>query len=225
MTGQPRVALISAVTAAMRPAAQAISERIPEAETWNLLDDRLLSDAEASGGLTEDLKARMDRLIQHALVERADAVLLTCSLYSSVAQNTSAPVPVLGPDESAFAEIAAANDSSVLVVASFDSARDDTMARLQAVLDGAEVRTKVFGVSAPAAMAATKVGDQAALVATLREALEGHLDDVDTVFLAQYSLAPAGEELARIFGVKVFSGPASAAKAIHAALTPKDASS
>ena len=45
----PTVALIHATPAAMAPARAAFADRFPEARLWNLLDDLLISDAEAAG--------------------------------------------------------------------------------------------------------------------------------------------------------------------------------
>jgi len=210
---QPRVALISAVPAAIPPATEALSERFPRAEVWNILDDRLLSDADAAGGLTPELRARMNQLIDHALMGGASSVLLTCSLYGEVARDYVSDVPVLAPDESAFDEIIAGRFESVLVVASFDSARDDSVARLRNALDSAGVSTAVLGQTIPAAMTATKSGDRSALVTALRDGLT-NVNGVSAIFLAQYSLAPAAVELAAAVRRPVLAGPISAATAL-----------
>ncbi|MCK2035865.1 aspartate/glutamate racemase family protein [Microbacterium sp. SSW1-49] len=215
MTTPPRIALISAVTAAIAPARSALDELYPEAEVWNILDDRLLSDADDRGGLDDALRARMVRLIDHALAEGADGVLLTCSLYGPVASDVRRDAPVLAPDEAAFREIAMAGYGTVLVVASFDGARDDSVERLETTLHEAGSATAVTGITVPAAMAATKAQDSRALVAALSDACAPHAAQMDAVFLAQYSLAPAARELADVLGIPVLSGPASSAVALR----------
>lgn len=222
MTSAPRIALISAVTAAIAPATAALDELYPEAEVWNILDDRLLGDADARGGLDDALRSRMTRLIDHALAEGADGVLLTCSLYGPVVADVVRDVPVLAPDEAAFAEITDAGYDRVLVVASFDGAKDDSVARLRATLTEAGADTVVTGIAVPAAKAATAVQDSAALVAALVEACRPIAADVDAIFLAQYSLAPAGPALSTALGRPVLSGPASSAVALRHRLTPTD---
>lgn len=219
MTTPPRIALISAVTAAIAPARSALDELYPEAEVWNILDDRLLSDADDRGGLDDALRARMVRLIDHALAEGADGVLLTCSLYGPVASDVRRDAPVLAPDEAAFREIAMAGYGSVLVVASFEGARDDSVERLEETLREAGSATAVTGIAVPAAMAATKAQDSRALLAALSEACAPHTPKVDAVFLAQYSLAPAAHDLALALGIPVLSGPASSAVALRGLLT------
>ena len=47
---EPRIALISATPLAIAPATAAITAALPAATVWNLLDDRLLADAQTEGG-------------------------------------------------------------------------------------------------------------------------------------------------------------------------------
>ncbi|MFC5947496.1 hypothetical protein ACFQH9_04305 [Pseudonocardia lutea] len=215
MSAAPKIALISAVPAAIAPAEAALRAALPDAVVWNILDDRLLADADSRGGLDDVLRLRMQRLIAHAVAEDVDGVLLTCSLYGPVAQQTDAAVPVMAPDEAAFADIAAAGHASVLVLASFDNARDDSVQRLEAAVRAAGVTVRVTGRSVPAAMTASRAGDQGALVTALVEACVDRPADVDAVFLAQYSLAPAGDALQQTIGLPVLSGPKSAAAALR----------
>jgi hypothetical protein len=55
-------------------------------------------------------------------------------------------------------------------------------------------------------------------VAALTDGLAGHTDGADAVFLAQYSLAPAGAQLEDAIGIPVVSGPKSSAMALRRAL-------
>ncbi|WP_236796991.1 aspartate/glutamate racemase family protein [Amycolatopsis sp. GM8] len=213
MSPAPKIALINAVPAAIPPAQAALHDSLPDAVVWNILDDRLLVDADSRGGLDAGLRRRMRRLIDHALAEDADGVLLTCSLYGPVAQGTHAGVPVMASDEAAFADIARAGYASVLVLASFDGARDDTVRRLETALREAGASSRVVGLSVPAAMDATKAGDHDALVTALVKACANR--PADAVYLAQYSLAPAGNALQEAVGVPVISGPKSAAAALR----------
>lgn len=163
----PRIALISATTAAIAPAVGALSAEFPEADPWNILDDKLLPDAERAGGVTPALAARMRQLISYAASD-ADAVLLTCSMYGFVAAEDH-PVPVLAPDEAAFEE--ARGYQRVLVVASLESALRDTLARLSHP-DATGV------VTSP-----SSIGDACTSYSA------------DAVLLAQYSLTPSAPTL------------------------------
>ncbi|MCU1417432.1 MAG: Asp/Glu racemase [Schumannella sp.] len=215
----PRVALISATVAAIAPATSELTAALPGVEVWNLLDDRLLSDANGAGGLTPQLDERMRRLIDHAVDGGADGILLTCSLYGPVAVRSSAPIPVLAPDQAAFDELVAGRFAGVLVVASFGAALADSVSRLEQVFRDAGISTAVTGVVVDAAFPLARGTASEDLDEVLIGACLPALTGVDAIFLAQYSLAPAASALAAGTGVQVVSGPASAARLLQRSLT------
>lgn len=211
MTANPRIALIHATPASIAPAVTALAADFPAAEPWNLMDDKLLGDADAAGGLTTELRQRMRRLIEHAVGGGCDGVLLTCSLYGPVALATQAAVPVLAPDQAAFDTLAGGGYKSIMVVASFETALLDAQRRLTEFLGEGEVA--VSGVVADGAFAAAKAADTDRLAASLSAAVHG--TTAEAVFLAQYSLAPATEAVAAAVEVPVITGPACAAVALR----------
>ncbi|MFJ5045644.1 hypothetical protein [Streptomyces sp. NPDC088719] len=219
----PRIALISATPTAIAPAVAGLAEEFPAAEPWNLLDDRLLDDAPEDGPLSPALVDRMARLIGHALAGGADGVLLTCSLYGSVAEAVETPVPLLAPDAAAFEQALAlsAGRGRVLVLASFEAAMRDSLKRFSVVAAAAAAgpATEPVGVVAPDAFDAARQGDLSTLRDALRDACLPHVTDADTVLLAQFSLAPAATFLSTALGVPVVSGPHAAAAALRTALT------
>ena len=215
MTDDDRlVALISATPVAIPPATEALAGQLPGTRVWNLLDDRLLQDAADAGGITEPLADRMRRLIGHAVDAGADGILLTCSMYGPVAQETSASIPVLAPDEAAFAEAGSGAYRTVLVVASLESALADSVQRFEDSVAAAGRQVSVRGLAVPAAKDAAAGGDPSALAGVLIDACRSQLDGVDAILLAQYSLAPAQTELQAALDVPVISGPRSAAVAL-----------
>lgn len=221
MSHRPRIALISATTAAIRPAIQGLATALPDAEVWNLLDDRLLLDAQAAGSVTPALQARMQRLIDHAIAEGADAVLLTCSIYGQVAEAADGSVPVLAPDAAAFDDVLAGGFARIAVVASFAGALADSIHRLGAAAQAVGRSPELVGVEVAAAFAPAQDGDDNALAAALTAALRPQLDGVDAVLLAQYSLSPAQERLAAELGIPVFAGPQAAAARLLARVGPR----
>lgn len=216
----PRIALISATRTAIAPAVDAFRARFPEAELWNLLDDKLLGDLETEGGMTAALESRMHELIRYAATAGADGVLLTCSQYGPVAAGAGVGIPVLAPDEAAFADIVRGGARTVLVLASIESSLHDTLTRLgdEVTRSGASVR--LVGAVSPDARRAAECDDAAALARALRETACSHQGEVDAVFLAQYSLSPAADALAAELGVPVITGPDTAAVRLRAALGP-----
>ena len=82
---RPIVALIHASPASVAPAQAAFAAEFPTAQLWNLVDDRLVVDADRAGGLTPALHDRMSTLIRYAVEGGAHAVQLSCSRYGPVA--------------------------------------------------------------------------------------------------------------------------------------------
>ncbi len=215
---KPVIAFISATPAAIQPAVAALEQGFPDAEAWNILDDRLLQDAVDAGGITPALQRRMTRHIFQAVDAGADGVLLTCSMYSSVASSVSATVPVLGPDEAAFDDAVLGGFRRIIVLASIPSALKDTTQRLAEAVAMAQRDVAIRGILADAAFDAANAGDHAALTAALAAACDGAVTAGDGVLLAQYSLSPAQESLAAALGVPVIAGPRSAVTSLREAI-------
>ena len=210
-----KVALISATPTAIPPAVDGLAEGFPEADIWNLLDDRLLGDLEAQGGFTPALEARMHRLIDHAIEGGADGVLLTCSQYGPLAASVRAPIPVLAPDEAAFEAIARSGWSRVLVLASVEGSLVDTLERLSASLRRAGVEIGLEGACSRAALEAAKRGDRAGLDSALLAAAQPYAGRVDAVLLAQFSLTSAAAAPAAALDVPIVTGPHTAAESLR----------
>ena len=212
---RPLIALISATPLAIPPAEAAVSEAFGEVDIWNILDDRLMVDAEASGGLNPALVSRMESLIDVAVDHGADGVLLTCSLYGAVAAQRRGAVPVLAPDDAVFDDGIRSGARHLLVIASFEEALRDSVQRLREAADESGRSIRVSGVTAAGAKASATAGDLAALVDDLAAAVGSSAADPDAVVLAQYSLAPARKQLEQRLGRPVFAGPVSAAATLY----------
>lgn len=207
----PRIAVISAVTAAIAPAASALNTEISGAELWNVIDDRLMADARAHGIRAEE-RDRMARLIDHVVRGGAAAVLVTCSLYSGVVKELAhhLDVPVLSADDSAFSSIAKHGFETIVLVAPVAEALADSTERLRSALP-AGAAMKIVGVVAENAHAASAESVEALaelIIAVTASARVG----ADAIFLAQYSLAPAASTVAEATGLPVITTPGSAAK-------------
>ncbi|GAA1002385.1 hypothetical protein Aple_000300 [Acrocarpospora pleiomorpha] len=212
---RPTVALINATPASLQPAADGLGEAFPEAAAWHLLDDRLVTEADAAGGMTPALRRRMLALVDYAVRGGADAVLLTCSMYGPVAgiARRLHDVPVTGSDEAMFAEVARRRPGRVLLVGSLESAAEDSARRLKDVVD-----VEVSAVAATGAAAAASARDWPELTDALARAAGPRLGGVDLVLLAQYSISPGHAALAERLGVPVLSPPHMAARALREAL-------
>lgn len=224
--GQPTIALISATFAAVEPAARGFADEFPDAVAWNIVDDRLLAEADLQGGVTPALRERMVRLIQHAITEGADGVLLTCSLYGEVVHSLGDQgIPVLAADDAAFAQAIDGDYERLLVVGSLAAAVADSTERLRTAIRSASSDASVVSVVAPDALKATTERDIPALRDSLAVAIAPHRGAIDAVVLAQYSLAPAADHLRAAFGIPVVSGPHASAAVLREVIADRRSAS
>jgi Asp/Glu/hydantoin racemase len=219
----PVVALIHATPAAMAPARVAFDERFPAARLWNLLDDRLIGEAEAAGGVTAPLRHRMDTLIRHAVGGGADAVLLSCSMYGPVAVDAAAgyPVPVLASDQALFdavAELVERGATRVAVLGPIAAGTGDTVARLRDRLAGLDRQARVTG---SVVAGVREAGDRERFDRLVVDAARAVEADADLIVLGQFSLAPATPAVAAAVGVPVLSPPHLAADVLRARLADR----
>jgi len=221
----PLIALVSAVPAAIPPAQNAFTEMFPSARVWNILDDQLLQDAGAAGGVTPELADRMKRLIRHAVTEGADGILLTCSMYGPVAHDIASElnIPILAPDDAVFAAALTGGWDTILLIASAAGPLADSEERLTAAAADAGVALDIVGVVADGAAQAAVSGDLDGLVSALHAAVVRADTTPDAILLGQYSIAPAADRLTELTGIPVLTGPQRAATALHSALNPPSA--
>jgi hypothetical protein len=206
----PLIAVVHTTPASIAPTRVALQAEIPGVRMWNLLDDRLGSDADAAGVMTPQLRGRMLNLVRHGVDGGADAVLVVCSMYGDtrpVAEKLFT-VPVFSSDSDMMAEIATRAPRRVAVLASLRAATTDTTTRLREAVGNA---VEVVPVFCEGAAAAASAGDHAGLVDALHAGARG---DFDMLCIAQYSLSPAADDLAAKTGLPVVSPPQYAARAI-----------
>jgi len=222
-TPRPTVALIHASPASVNPAKSAFASKFPDAELWNLLDDRLVVDADLAGGLTPALHDRMSRLIRYALDGGASAVQLSCSMYGPVAQDAAArlPVTVLASDQAMFDHVVALRPGRIAVLASLASAGADSAQRLEAWLAAAGVESDIETRVVAGAAAAASAGDLDELTRLMAAEAVDVSGSVDVVVLAQYSLAPALLGIAGAVHLPVLSAPHLAAASLSRQLGEK----
>ncbi|MFG2964898.1 MULTISPECIES: aspartate/glutamate racemase family protein [unclassified Streptomyces] len=213
------MAVIHAAPASIEPARTALAEGYPEASVWNLLDDRLISDAERAGGITPALSDRMLSLIGYAVHGGADAVLLSCSLYGPVLEQARQEhgLPLMSSDEGLFAEVSHRRFDRVLLLGHLAPAVQDSVERLLRILSATEdgEHTEVTGHTASGAATAAARGDLDALEKSLTEAATPYLQEVDAVILGMFSLSPARAGVEKALGLPVLSAPLLAARSLR----------
>lgn len=170
--------------------AQLCKDRLPNVETFNLVDDSLVRGIGARGALTADIARRVAGYIASAESGGADYVLVTCSSIGPAVE-AAAPfcgVPVLRVDQP-MADLAVQGGRRVGVIATLPTTLNPTadLVNRRAALAGKQIElTSRLCVGAFEALMAGDAGKHDALVGSaLRElALQ-----VDVIVLAQASMA------------------------------------
>ncbi|MBE2263653.1 MAG: arylsulfatase [Burkholderiaceae bacterium] len=202
-----RIALIHALAHSVAPINEALQRQWPDASRMNLLDDSLSADlARSATGLDAAMTGRFLALADYAVGTGAHALLFTCSAFGpcieAVAQRYP-DLPVLKPNEATIRDAVRAR-KPVGLVASFAPTLQSMPAEFPAgVLMGFEM--------AEGAMEALNAGDLAAHdAAVAAAAFRLKNRGAAVVALAQFSMARAGDEVARLTGLPVLTTPGSA---------------
>lgn len=185
---------------------QLCKTKLPNVDTFNIVDDSLVRAIGAKGALTADIARRVEAYITSAEAGGADHILVTCSSIGPAVE-ASAPfcaVPVLRVDQP-MADAAVAAGRRIGVIATLPTTLNPTsdLVRRRAVLAG-----KVIELSArlvTGAFEALMSGDAATHDALVAAALRELSSQVDVILLAQASMArvvdalPAAEKRVPIF--------------------------
>jgi hypothetical protein len=156
--------------------------------THTLRED-LLKDAEAAGGLTEEIADRTARALEALAMPGVDAVLLTCSTVGPGAARATASMPVLRVD-AALAEEATKGGGRVVVLCAVETTVEPTRAIFAeaAARNGATLDVRLV----PGAWAAFRGGDPGRYHAIVAEAAEAAFaEGAAQVALAQASMTGA----------------------------------
>ncbi|HYG59491.1 MAG TPA: aspartate/glutamate racemase family protein [Symbiobacteriaceae bacterium] len=191
------------------------ARELPGVRIVNLLDDSLLADVMAAGGMTEAVEARMAAYLEQARVAGADAMICCCSAVGETVDriNAGAPIPFLRIDEP-MAEEAARLGSRIGVIATVGDALEPIagLIRRKAGEMGKEVTVEtVLVAGAFTALVAGRAEEHDRLVLA---DLRGLLDRSDVVVLAQGSMARLVGALEEPPRVPILTSPLLAIKAV-----------
>jgi hypothetical protein len=161
----------------------------PGATLTHTVNEALLRDAEAAGGLTEAIADRTARALEALATPGVDAVLLTCSTIGPGAAMARAGVPVLRVD-AALAEAATCGGGRVVVLCAVETTVEPTRAIFAeaAARHGATVEIRLV----PGAWAAFRADAPARYHAIIAAACDAAFaEGAAAVALAQASMAGA----------------------------------
>jgi Asp/Glu/hydantoin racemase len=198
-----RITLIHALKHSIVPIEASFARLWPEARLMNLLDDSLSADLARDGGLSDSMTRRFLNLGSYATSTGSDAILFTCSAFGPCIEAVArahAPMPVLKPNEAMIEQAAQARRVGLL------STFPPTLASMPAEFPASVTLVPKL---AEGALAALDRGDRAEHDRLVVEA-STDLRDCDVIALAQYSMAPAADQVAQATGKPVLTTPDSA---------------
>ena len=162
----------------------------------HIVDEDLLQDTIRNGTITEPTRERLDGYVSFAERGGAAAVLVTCSSVGALVDElaTDATLPVLRVD-TAMADEAVGLGRRIGVLGTVSTTLEPTaeLVRSRAALAGRSVTVDVVLVDG--AFAALQAGDTATHDARVLAALNGLLERVEVVVLAQASMARVADQL------------------------------
>jgi len=176
--------------------AQLCKAKLPNVDTFNIVDDSLVRAIGAKGSLTADIARRVESYIASAEAGGADYVLVTCSSIGPAVEASTpfAGVPVLRVDQP-MADQAVRTGRRIGVVATLPTTLNPTvdLVRRRAALAGREV--EVTSRLCEGAFEALMSGDAPKHDALVASALRELSTQVDVILLAQASMARVVETL------------------------------
>jgi len=141
----PTVTLVHAVLPALAPMQTALAQAIPGVRIRHLLDEGLSTEAERYGGVTRACIERMLTVLNLAVEARTDAVLLTCTAYSTMVPEarTRFPGTPLYAVDQVMVERAVARATRIGVLATFAAGleQQQEMLEREAALRGRSSRS------------------------------------------------------------------------------------
>jgi Asp/Glu/hydantoin racemase len=205
-----KVAAIYTGAALVDPLRKIFKERMPEYGLINILDDSLIADVIAAGGVTPEVSARLLSYYRAAVDAGACAILNTCSSVGDVVEIAKpfVTVPVLRIDD-AMARKAVAEGKTVAVIATLPTTLKPTADLLELRAREAGKSVRIVRALVEGAFAAITDGDGATHDRLILEKAVGAAAEADIIVLAQGSMARMEETLARETGKIVLSSPRS----------------
>lgn len=225
----PRVAIIQATPASMRPLRLAFEQEFPAATVRTTLDDSLLLDMSAGDSIPSSLECRMISILEVVLAGSPDGVLVACSSYANVVSRfrdeRGLSTPIMKADEALYHDVAANGYAKVGIVVALPTA-------VAPAIDGLQTAYTALGRQPPqidvrCVAETTELADDPERFRAFRLFAQAGKElrewGADAIVLGQYSLTEMAESVAESANRPVLTGPVSAARAMRARLLAEPA--
>lgn len=202
-----KIALIHTVQSVLATFGDKIKSVIKDVKIVNTLDEFLASDPAEKGEFTINNANRLFSIIKCAEMTEVDAIVITCSTLSPIAEQIRPfiSVPVITIDEPMLQE-AVSIGTNITILATAQSTIDPTISKLSSEAEKSKKHINITSYVCDEAYTAIKSGDKNHHDEIVkRKALE--IKEQDVVILAQASMGHLRETIEKICGCPVLSSP------------------
>lgn len=205
-----RIVAVHTAMALVEPINQLFKEYLPEVKLNHIADDSLIQEVIANNAVTPAVRRRLLSYYMTAADSGAAMVFNTCSSVGDIADmgNLIAPIPIFRID-GPMAEQAVRKGKKIGVVSTLPTTLDPTVRLLKNKAAEAGVTIEIVEGLAEGAFQAGMSGDKETHDNLIQKAAEKLAGQVDTIVLAQGSMARMEAKLAEITGKTVLSSPLS----------------
>lgn len=191
-----KLALLHTATANATTFDRLGAEIAPDIRLQHVVDDSLLSEARANGGITPNLNRRVATAVLNALDSGAGALLCTCSSIGPCVEiaRSFTDRPILRIDDP-MADQAVATGARIIVAATLQTTLTPTKEIVQRAAEKAGKQIELIEVLCDSAWAAFESGDPDGYENEIVNTLNAASGDADVIVLAQASMAGAAEKL------------------------------
>jgi Asp/Glu/hydantoin racemase len=191
-----RIALIHTVTSLTPVFQKLISELIPDADVYHVVDESLLQNTILEGSLSPITSRRVVDYIASAELAGADIVLVTCSSIGPAVDlgELVVSIPVLRVD-SPMADYAVSIGKRIGVAATLKTTLEPTTALIQERAESANKDIVLTSKLCEGAFEAVIAGDTLKHDEIVSQGLRELMAQVDVIVLAQASMARVVDEL------------------------------
>lgn len=190
------------------PTKELFAKHIPNVRLINIVDDSLIQDVIKAGNVPDAVKKRMMNYYYSSIDAGADLIFNTCSSVGDVALNAKGllSVPLVKIDD-AMAEAAVNKSSKIGVMATLPTTLAPTIRLIEHFAKKLNKTVDITEGLAEGAFEAVISGNKEKHDALLLETAKKIADKVDTIVLAQGSMARMEKQIAELTGKKVYSSP------------------
>jgi len=212
------IALVNVTMNAVNPMVRYLTVNEPEWKVRPYLDSYLLEKIGIEGKVSDDSVGRMLEMITKACKDGADAVLVTCTIFSAFQPYFSKifSVPILTPDGAMLDEVSKKKGKKA-IICTFHGTVDVTQKQYETYCEKNHMPKEADMYTVPDAFAAAGKSDMETCYRIIREKVMELDEQYDHIVLAQISMAGAADGL-HTKHASVYTSPKSAVEALKKTL-------